>query len=138
MGLKLKRPGELSGWLGLAAALRKQGANGEDADKAAKLLEGVEVRVRTLPRRKYLELLAGTDGIDKAEGFDRILLSEDADVAIMREGLAAIRGLDGGDPEAIDDDLLAALEATKLHGLISWLAVRWNGLAPEERAAFFT
>jgi len=156
MGLTLNEPGELSGWLSLAAALRKkaaldaEGAKGaeatdeeaaaaaKDLDESAKMLDGVEVRVRTMQRRERLELAALTDAAEGASGFKLVIVYDDTNAAVMRAGLAAIRGLERGDTDEVNDSLFDALEATKLHTIISWVVTRFNSLKPAERAAFFT
>ncbi len=142
MGLSLNWPGELSSWISLSKATRDFAAESSEAkqaaEQAAEMLNGVEIRVRTIERRRFVELLAKADNSRKGEGFDLLMQSEAADYEICKDGLAAIRGIEGGDFPDIDDRLLEALAATRLIPVIATTIIRFNTLSPEEKRAFFT
>lgn len=144
MAFELKWPGRDSEWVRLSVAVRKMREAAEDkeaVEEAAKWLDGVEIKVRTLTRPQYLELLATSDGLSDAEGIAKIQRVEASDAAIMRAGLADIRGLAEGDAPIggpVSSGTLDALEATGLHGLIAWVVIKHNTLDAKERKAFFT
>ncbi len=141
MGLSLNWPGELSQWLSLSQAMIESAPDDADAKaataEAASMLNGVEIRVKTIERRRYLELLAESDKAREGDRFERLIAAESIDYEIAREGLAAIRGLDGGDPPEIDDRILKALAATKLIPIISSTVIKYNSLTPDEKRGFF-
>ena len=141
MALSLNWPGELSHWISLSEATRDYAPDNPEAkaeaEKAAAMLAGVEIRIRTIERRRFIELIAIADNSRKSEGLDRVMQSEIADYEIAKEGLAAIRGIAGGDPPDIDSRLLDALAATNLIPVISQTIIKYNTLSPEDKRAFF-
>jgi hypothetical protein len=132
----LARVGDVSDWISIGLACRKLGM----ADEIAAKLDGVEIKVKVLPRRDEIGLreqarAARTVGEEACAA--REVAALDADEAWISAGLARMRGV-GRDVDEVTPEILDALAASHLTWLVAAIVATYNGLDADARAGFFT